>query len=230
MMTRRLRCSSAGRSDRVRTTPARGRLRLGNFPPNTRGERMAKLEKLKGIGDRQIERLHKTGIRSTDALLKWGSTPDGRSEIGALTKISTRRIADWVHRCDLMRIKGVDDDYARLLRRAGVAGIVDLSTRNPFELSEEVEIAVATRSDTRDPARTSGRSVGLLRLFGVPGCVALCLALATPAAQQHFHKDLQPGADEHRGEDHTGERRLRPPEEELDLGGVEVLQDHGDRH
>ena len=104
---------------------------------------MAKLEKLKGIGDRQIERLHKTGIRSTDALLKWGSTPDGRSEIGALTKISTRRIADWVHRCDLMRIKGVDDDYARLLRRAGVAGIVDLSTRNPFELSEEVEIAAA---------------------------------------------------------------------------------------
>src|SRR3990172_4250806 len=143
MMTRRLRCSSAGRSDRVRTTPARGRLRLGNFPPNTRGERMAKLEKLKGIGDRQIERLHKTGIRSSEGLLKWGSTPDGRSEIGALTKISTRRIADWVHRCDLMRINGVDDDYARLLARAGVAGVVDLSTRNPMELAGEVDIAAA---------------------------------------------------------------------------------------
>ena len=104
---------------------------------------MAKLEKLKGIGDKQIERLHKAGIKNTDALLKWGSTPDGRSEIAALTKISSRRIGDWVHRCDLMRIKGVDDDYARLLARAGVAGVVDLSTRNPMELAGEVDIASA---------------------------------------------------------------------------------------
>lgn len=113
---------------------------------------MAKLEKLKGIGDKQIERLHKAGIKSTDALLKWGSTPDGRTEIGGVTKISTRRIADWVHRCDLMRIKGVDDDYARLLARAGVDGIVDLSTRNPMELAGEVAIAAAIeRLDKKIP-------------------------------------------------------------------------------
>jgi len=113
---------------------------------------MAKLEKLKGIGDKQILRLHKAGIKNTEGLLKWGSTPDGRSEISALTKISTRRIADWVHRCDLMRINGVDDDYARLLARAGVAGIVDLSTRNPMELEGEVDIAAAIeRLDKKTP-------------------------------------------------------------------------------
>lgn len=104
---------------------------------------MAKLEQLQGIGEKQIERLHKAGIKNTDALLKWGSTPDGRTEISALTKISTRRIADWVHRCDLIRLKGVDDAYARLLVRAGVDGIVDLSTRNPMELAGEIEIAAA---------------------------------------------------------------------------------------
>ena len=104
---------------------------------------MPKLENLKGIGDKQIERLKKAGIKNTEALLKWGSTPDGRTEISAATKIGTRRIADWVHRCDLMRIRGVDDDNARLLVRAGVSGVVDLSTRNPLELAEEVKIAAA---------------------------------------------------------------------------------------
>ena len=54
-----------------------------------------------------------------------------------------------------MRIKGVDDDYARLLARAGVAGIVDLSTRNPMELEGEVDIAAAIerlgKSTPREP-------------------------------------------------------------------------------
>jgi predicted flap endonuclease-1-like 5' DNA nuclease len=104
---------------------------------------MAKLEKLNGIGDKQLQRLRKAGVKDTDALLMWGSTPDGRSEMAAATKIGTRRIADWVHRADLMRLKGVDDDYARLLVRAGVSGVVDLSTRNPMELAEEVAIAAA---------------------------------------------------------------------------------------
>lgn len=113
---------------------------------------MAKLEKLNGIGDKQIARLMKAGIKNTDQLLKWGSTPDGRSEIAAATKIGVRRIADWVHRSDLMRLKGVDDDYARLLVRAGVSGVVDLSTRNPMELAGEVEIAAAMeRLDKKTP-------------------------------------------------------------------------------
>ena len=117
---------------------------------------MAKLEKLTGIGDKQIERLLKAGVRDTESLLKWGSTPDGRSEIAAATKIGTRRIADWVHRADLMRLKGVDDDYARLLVRAGVSGVVDLSTRNPMELEGEIAIAAAVeRMAKKTPRETT---------------------------------------------------------------------------
>ncbi len=128
---------------------------------------MAKLDSLKGIGDTQIARLEKAGIKTTDALLKWGSTPDGRSELSELTKISTRRIADWVHRCDLMRIRSVDDDYARLLVRAGVSGVVDLSTRNPQELAGEVEIAQAMeRMDKKIPREaTLGKWIEQARLM-----------------------------------------------------------------
>jgi len=104
---------------------------------------MASLEKLKGISEAQIARLQKAGIGGTEILLKRGSTPDGRKEIARVTRISLNRVTDWVHRSDLMRIKGVDDDYARLLAHAGVHSIVDLSTRNPIELAGEIEIAAA---------------------------------------------------------------------------------------
>jgi predicted flap endonuclease-1-like 5' DNA nuclease len=116
---------------------------------------MAKLENLTGIGDKQIARLMKAGIKNTDQLLKWGSTPDGRSEIAAATKIGVRRIADWVHRSDLMRIKGINDENARLLVRAGVSGVVDLSTRNPEELAGEVEIAAAIERMTKKMPRAA---------------------------------------------------------------------------
>ncbi len=104
---------------------------------------MASLEKLKGITAAQIERLQKAGVGGTEILLTRGSTPDGRKQIAKSTRISLNRVTDWVHRADLMRIKGVDDDYARLLSRAGVHSIVDLSTRNPMELEGEIEIAAA---------------------------------------------------------------------------------------
>jgi hypothetical protein len=48
-----------------------------------------------------------------------------------------------------MRVKGVSDDYARLLARAGVHDIADLSTRNPAELAEEVVIASAVERDVK---------------------------------------------------------------------------------
>lgn len=110
---------------------------------------MASLSSLKGITDKQIERLNAAGINGTARLLKWGSTPDGRLEISRETKIPIQRIANWVQRSDLMRVKGVSDDYARLLARAGVDDIADLSTRNPAQLAEEIEVAAAVERDIK---------------------------------------------------------------------------------
>ena len=110
---------------------------------------MAGLTSLKGITDKQIERLKEAGVRGTAKLLTWGSTPDGRREIAQAAKIPIQRIANWVQRSDLMRVKGVNDDYARLLARAGIEDIADLSTRNPAELADEVEIAAAVERDVK---------------------------------------------------------------------------------
>jgi predicted flap endonuclease-1-like 5' DNA nuclease len=110
---------------------------------------MAGLTSLKGITDKQIDRLKEAGVRGTAKLLTWGSTPDGRREIARAAKIPIQRVANWVQRADLMRVKGVNDDYARLLARAGVEDIADLSTRNPAVLAGEVEIASAVERDVK---------------------------------------------------------------------------------
>jgi hypothetical protein len=110
---------------------------------------MAGLTSLKGITEKQIERLKDAGVPGTSKLLKWGSTPDGRREIARAAKVSIQRISNWVQRADLMRVKGVNDDYARLLARAGVEDIADLSTRNPAELADEIEVASAVERDVK---------------------------------------------------------------------------------
>ena len=110
---------------------------------------MGSLTSLKGITDKQIDRLNEAGIRGTVKLLKWGSTPDGRKEISRETKIPILRIENWVRRADLMRVKGVSDDYARLLARAGVDDLADLSTRNPAVLGDELQIAMAVERDIK---------------------------------------------------------------------------------
>jgi len=116
---------------------------------------MEDLKKLQGISKAQIAKLHKAGIRGLGTLLVKGSTLEGRTELSKETRIASNRIMNWVHRADLMRVKGIDDDYARILARAGVTSIVDLSTRNPHQLAAEVRVAAVIEDVQRVPRHAS---------------------------------------------------------------------------
>jgi predicted flap endonuclease-1-like 5' DNA nuclease len=118
---------------------------------------MQDLEKLQGISPAQMKKLNKAGIDGLVPLLKRGSTPQGRVELAQKTRISLGRITNWVHRADLMRVKGIDDDYARVLARAGVVSVVDLSTRNPHRLADEVKVAGSIEGTKRVPRHPSIR-------------------------------------------------------------------------
>jgi hypothetical protein len=104
---------------------------------------MARLDTLKGITAKQTEALADAKVKSTLTLLRLGSTPDGRKDLARATKIDARRIENWVHRIDLARIKGITDDFARLLVRAGVVSVVELSIRNPNDLATDLRAAEA---------------------------------------------------------------------------------------
>ncbi len=89
---------------------------------------------IEGIGPTYAAKLSKIGIRTTDALLKKGATPEGRQQIGEAASIGHALVLEWVNLADLYRIKGVGSEYSDLLEEAGVDTVVELSKRDPEHL------------------------------------------------------------------------------------------------
>ena len=102
---------------------------------------MASIDTIEGIGHRQATKLRKARVRTTEALLKAGGTKKGRKVIADTTDISEKLILEWVNRADLMRVKGVGEEYSDLLEAAGVDTVKELRRRNPANLlSAMVEV------------------------------------------------------------------------------------------
>lgn len=99
---------------------------------------MARIETIEGIGPAYAEKLRAIGIGTTEALLRAGATPQGRAELAEKTGIRPDLILAWVNRADLMRVKGVGEEYSDLLEAAGVDTVVELAHRNPDNLYEKL--------------------------------------------------------------------------------------------
>lgn len=95
---------------------------------------MASIDAIEGIAHKQATSLRKARIRTVEALLKKGATRKGRREIATATQIDEKLILEWVNRADLMRIRGVGEEYSDLLESAGVDTVKELRRRNPGNL------------------------------------------------------------------------------------------------
>ena len=95
---------------------------------------MAKLETIEGIGPVYAEKLRAAGVGSVGALLRAGATSEGRKALEEKTGIGHEYVLDWVNRADLMRIKGVGEEYSDLLEKVGVDTVPELAQRNPDSL------------------------------------------------------------------------------------------------
>lgn len=89
---------------------------------------------IEGIGPVFAEKLKAAGIATTAALLDAAASPKGRQDLAAKTGLETARILKWANMADLMRIKGVGEEYSELLEAAGVDTVKELKTRNPANL------------------------------------------------------------------------------------------------
>lgn len=95
---------------------------------------MTKLTTVEGIGETYAGKLQEAGINTVEELLEAGGTPKGRQEIEEKSGIGHKLILEWVNLADLMRIKGVSEEYADLLEEAGVDTVKELRNRNPANL------------------------------------------------------------------------------------------------
>lgn len=116
---------------------------------------MASIDTIEGISHKQATSLRKARIRTVEALLKKGATRKGRREIAATTNQSEKLILEWVNRADLMRVRGVGEEYSDLLEAAGIDTVKELRRRNPGNLLESmVEVNAKKRLVRRLPTES----------------------------------------------------------------------------
>lgn len=95
---------------------------------------MGSIDTIDGMKRTDARTLRKSGVRTTEKLLKRAGTRSGRRELASNTGLLERSILDWVNRADLMRVKGIGEEYSDLLEAAGVDTCKELRNRNPQSL------------------------------------------------------------------------------------------------
>ncbi len=116
---------------------------------------MAKIETIEGIGAKNRKALAKAGVTTTQGLLKAGGGKAGRKSLAKASGCTEKQILGWVNRSDLMRVRGVGEEYSDLLEHAGVDTVKELRTRKPANLHTkmlEVNTAKKQRLVRRPPS------------------------------------------------------------------------------
>lgn len=114
-----------------------------------------RIEAIEGIGPKFGKKLRKVGVRSTGELLKKGAAKKGRKELAEATGITDTLILEWVNLADLMRIKGIGEEYSDLLEEAGVDTIKELRNRNATNLHAKMLEVNAEKNLCRRPPALS---------------------------------------------------------------------------
>jgi len=108
------------------------------------------LKAIAGIGPEMAARLKTTReLHTTDDLLEAGKTFKARKELAAQLGTNEQAVLRWVNLADRMRVKGVREPYAELLREAGVNTVKELKYRNPAKLAEAMAAANRKRKLVR---------------------------------------------------------------------------------
>jgi len=104
---------------------------------------------IEGIGPSVAEKLKATRIRTTSRLLEAAKNPKGRKSLSDKTGVESSRILKWANIADMMRIKGVGEEYSELLEAAGVDTVRELKHRNPVNLAKAMAAANVRRKLVR---------------------------------------------------------------------------------
>ena len=108
-----------------------------------------KIETIEGIGKVYGDKLREVGLKDTAALLAACAGPKDRAALAAKTGIPEARVLEFANRADLMRVKGIGEEYSDLLEAAGVDTVPELAQRNAANLHAALERANAARKLVR---------------------------------------------------------------------------------
>jgi predicted flap endonuclease-1-like 5' DNA nuclease len=113
-------------------------LLLAMWVGNARASNYALEEIPQAIPAADAQKLKSAGVTTTFALLEKAADPKDRKSLARSTKIAEKTIEAWAQMADLLRVRGIGPDVARLLAAAGVHTVVQLKTANASALSDEI--------------------------------------------------------------------------------------------
>jgi predicted flap endonuclease-1-like 5' DNA nuclease len=116
------------------------------------------LRAIAGIGPAIAAKLKALGIRTTEKLLEASKTAKDRKNLAERLDVDEQTVLRWANLADRMRIKGVREPYAELLKDAGVDTVKELKYRNPGRLAEAM--AAANQKRKRVQLLPSEKRVG----------------------------------------------------------------------
>ncbi|MBI3434703.1 MAG: DUF4332 domain-containing protein [Proteobacteria bacterium] len=103
------------------------------------------IDGLAALGANVTRMLKSVGIRTTGKLLEAAKNPRGRKALSSATGFDEAQLLRWANLADRMRIPGVGEPYAELMRAAGVETIKELTCRNPANLAKKMSDANSKR-------------------------------------------------------------------------------------
>jgi len=103
---------------------------------------VAKLETIKSLSKQHADLLRDNGrITSISVLLKVGARPAGRQRLAEAAGVDPDEVLVWVHLADLLRIKGIGQEYLSLLGVVGVHTVEQLKVSSPHDLYQALKEA-----------------------------------------------------------------------------------------
>jgi hypothetical protein len=118
------------------------------------------IAKIEGLTAVAISKLKAAGIRTTEAYLEAARTPRGRKILAAKTGFSEQQLLEWGNLADYMRIPGMGNGKAGLLRAVGVTTVREFTHRNPARLAQAMKEVNTKRKLVR--VLPSEKSIGEL--------------------------------------------------------------------
>ncbi len=98
------------------------------------------IEEIEGIGPAYGKRLRTIGISTTCDLIKRCLGNDNEiEEVARTIKVKKEAVADWTGMADLMRLKGVDGQFAELIQTVGTTSVELLAKADAKKLYEQMK-------------------------------------------------------------------------------------------
>lgn len=86
----------------------------------------------------EAAKLKAAGVTTTFALLEKGGEPPARRALAKQTRIPEKVLEGWIQMADLLRVKGIGPDVARLLAAVGVHTVAQLKISDAQRLADDI--------------------------------------------------------------------------------------------